>query len=93
MWPQLVFLKFFLGLPGGAEVKNPPHAHAEDKKRHRFDPGLGRFPEEDNPLQILAWKIPWTEQPGGFTKSHATEHANFLCMGITWRFCKKEYQE
>ena len=53
-----MFLNFFLGLPGGAEVKNPPHAHAEDKKRHRFDPGLGRFPEEDNPPQISCLENP-----------------------------------
>ena len=30
-------------------------------------PGLGRSPGEGNgnPLQYLAWKIPWTEKPGG----------------------------
>ena len=30
-------------------------------------PGLGRSPGEgnDNPLVILAWRIPWTEEPGG----------------------------
>ena len=31
-------------------------------------PGLGRSPGEENgnPLQLfLAWKIPWTEEPGG----------------------------
>ena len=30
-------------------------------------PGLGRFPGEGNgnPLQYLAWKILWTEEPGG----------------------------
>ena len=30
-------------------------------------PGSGRSPEEGNgnPLQYLAWKIPWTEEPGG----------------------------
>ena len=29
-------------------------------------PGLGRSPGEGNgnPLQPLAWKIPWTEEPG-----------------------------
>ena len=29
-------------------------------------PGLGRSPggTNGNPLQILAWKIPWTEKPG-----------------------------
>ena len=30
-------------------------------------PGSGRSPGEgnDNPLHILAWRIPWTEEPGG----------------------------
>ena len=30
-------------------------------------PGLGRFPREgtSSPLCILAWRIPWTEEPGG----------------------------
>ena len=29
-------------------------------------PGFGRFPEEGNgyPLRILAWRTPWTEEPG-----------------------------
>ena len=30
-------------------------------------PGLGRSPGEENGTNssILAWKIPWTEEPGG----------------------------
>ena len=30
-------------------------------------PGLGRSPGEENgnPLQYFAWKITWTEEPGG----------------------------
>ena len=30
-------------------------------------PGSGRSPGggRDNPLQYLAWRIPWTEEPGG----------------------------
>ena len=32
-----------------------------------FDPGSGRSSEEGNgnPLQILSWRITWTEEPGG----------------------------
>ena len=28
--------------------------------------GSGRFPgkEDSNPFHILAWRIPWTEEPG-----------------------------
>ena len=32
-------------------------------------PGLGRSPGEGNgyPPQYLAWSIPWTEEPGGYS--------------------------
>ena len=54
-----------MGIPGGAVVKNPP-ADAGDTR----DPvqSLG----QEDPLEkemathssILAWEIPWTENPG-----------------------------
>ena len=28
-------------------------------------PGLGRSPGEGTHSSVLAWKIPWTEEPGG----------------------------
>ena len=41
-------------------------------------PGLGRSPGggNGNPLCILAWKIPWTEEPGGLQSlgSHRVGH-------------------
>ena len=42
-------------------------ASAEDLRDVDFIPGLGRSPEggHDNPPRILAWRIPWTEEPGG----------------------------
>ena len=47
------------------EVKNPP-ANAGDGGDAGLIPGLGRSPGEGhgNPLQYLAWRIPWTEEPG-----------------------------
>ena len=48
-------------------VKNPP-ANAGDIEDVGSIPGLGRFPDggHGNPLfSILAWRIPWTEEPGG----------------------------
>ena len=53
-----------LGFPDGSAVKNPPECRRH--RRHRFDP-LG----QEDPLEvematnssILAWKIPWTEDP------------------------------
>ena len=46
-------------------VKNPP-ANARDIRDMGLIPGLGRSPGggHDNPLQFLAWRIPWTEDPG-----------------------------
>ena len=47
-------------------VKNPP-ASAGDIRDTGLIPGSGRFPGEGhgNPTSILAWRIPWTEEPGG----------------------------
>ena len=44
-------------------VKNPP-ANTGDTSSI---PGPGRSPGggNGNPLSILAWEIPWTEEPGG----------------------------
>ena len=53
----------FLGFPGGSEVKASA-CNAGD---------LGLIPGSEDPLEkemathstILAWRIPWTEEPGG----------------------------
>ena len=48
-------------------VKNPPD-NAGDIRDTGLIPELGRFPggRHGNPLSsILAWQIPWTEEPGG----------------------------
>ena len=49
-------------------VKNPP-ANTGDAGYTGSIPGSGRSPEEEMAIQssILAWKIPWTEEPGGAT--------------------------
>ena len=46
-------------------VKNSP-ANTGDIRDVGLIPGVGRFPggEHGNPLRILAWRIPWTEEPG-----------------------------
>ena len=58
------FLPLLLGFPGDSGLKNPP-ANAGDMG---LILGLGRSSGEGNghPLQyILAYRIPWTEEPGG----------------------------
>ena len=52
-----------LGFPGGSVVKNPPANAGDVGLIH----GLGRSPGRGNGNHpsILAWEIPWTEEPGG----------------------------
>ena len=53
-----------MGFPGGSVVKNLP-ANAGDPA---FSPWSRKTPlEEEMPTHssILAWEIPWTEEPGG----------------------------
>ena len=47
------------------EVKNPP-ANAGDLRDVGSVTGLGRSPVagHGNLFQVLAWKIPWSEEPG-----------------------------
>ena len=47
-------------------VKNPPD-NAGDLRDTGSIPGLGRSPGggHGNPLSVLAWRLPWTEEPGG----------------------------
>ena len=48
-------------------------ANAGDARDQDLIPGSGRSPGvgNGNPLSILAWKIPWAEEPGHrVTKSH-----------------------
>ena len=46
-------------------VKNPT-ANAGDLRDAGSIPGSQRFPEEEmaTHFSILAWRIPWTEEPG-----------------------------
>ena len=46
-------------------VKNPS-ANAGDTRDMGLIPELGRYSGggHDNPSSILAWRIPWTEEPG-----------------------------
>ena len=72
---------WFKGIPSGSIVKNLP-ANAGDTRDMGLIPGSGRFPGggHGNPHSTLAWKIPWTEEPGGYSpwgceESDMTEHA------------------
>jgi len=49
-----------MGFPGGSDSKESA-CNAGDLD---LTPGLGRSPGEGNDSNILAWRIPWTEEPG-----------------------------
>ena len=51
------------GFPGGTSRKDLP-ANAGDM-RSRFNPWVGKIPwRRAQQPSILAWRIPWTEEPG-----------------------------
>ena len=86
----LLFKKVFhasMGFPGGSVVKNPP-VSGGDAGDSGLIPGWRRSPGGGNghPLHssIRAWKIPWTEDPGGLQpmrsqESDMTEHLHTHC--------------
>ena len=56
-----------IGFPGGARGKEPA-CQCRRCKRGVFNPWVGRIPLEKGRAtdsSILAWRIPWTEEPGG----------------------------
>ena len=55
-----------MGFPGDSVVKNPP-ADAGNIRDVGLIPGSGRSLGKGNATcsSILAWRIPWTEEPGG----------------------------
>jgi len=57
-----------LGFPGGSALKNLP-AIAEEARDAGLISGLGRSLEEGMVIHssILAWRILWTEEPGGYS--------------------------
>ena len=52
------------GFPGGTVVENPP-ARTGDARDSGLIPESGRSPGIGTCSGLLAWRIPWTEEPGG----------------------------
>ena len=80
-----------MGFPGGSEVK-----------ASAYDAGdLGSIPGSEDPLEkemathssTLAWRIPWTEEPGGlqFTGSQRVEHDRATSPDLTSEFSTVYY--
>ena len=71
-------------------VKNPP-ANAWDLGNASSIPGSGRFPGEGMTTHSnnLAWRIPWTEEPGGLqsTVLQSWTELKRLCARARKRVC------
>ena len=67
-----------MGFPGGAGGKKKPPANAGRQKRPTWVLSLGR----EDPLEeamathsgILAWRLPWAEEPGGLQSMGSQGH-------------------
>ena len=60
-----------MGFPGGPSDKDPA-CQSRRHKRHGFDPWVGKIPLEKGMAthsSTLAWRIPWTEEPGALYPS------------------------
>ena len=65
--PQFITFPSPRSFPDGAGGKEPA-CHSRRHKRRRFNPWVGKIPLEEGMAthsNILAWRIPWTEEPGG----------------------------
>ena len=75
-----------LGFPGGTVVKNPP-ANAGDARDTGSVPGWRKSPgvRKVTHPNILAWKIPWTEEPGRLHRvaKSQTQLSNYLSTFIS----------
>ena len=62
-------------LPAKKKQKNKKKESACNAGNPDSIPGSGRSPGKGNghPLQYLAWRIPWTEQPRGVAESDTNE--------------------
>jgi len=70
--------------PGGASGKNP---HEGDTRDRGSIPGVGRCPGGGHGnSSILAWKIPWTEEPGRLPSigSQRAEHDEHTHTDTQW---------
>ena len=77
-----------MAFPGGAGGKEDTCQCRLDLRLATSIPGLGRSWENGMAIHssILAWRIPWTEEPGGlqFMGSHKVGHAEVTEHGTSY---------
>ena len=72
-FPNIHVIIEFLGLPGGSDSKESTCLVETWIQSLGWEDPL----EEDIRIHILAWRIPWTEEPGGLQSmgSHRVRHS------------------
>ena len=72
---ERLLLALVLGFPGGSVIKNPP----ANVGSMCLIPGSGRSLEKEMATHsnILAWEIPWTEEPGWATVHEVTKSVRY----------------
>ena len=66
-WNNCWVIWYLRGFPGGTSGKDPA-CQCKRFKRCRFNSWVGETPLKENMAthsSILAWRLPWTEEPGG----------------------------
>ena len=73
-----------MGFPSGSAVKNPP---AIQKTQERWVQSMDREDRLEEGVathsSILAWRIPWTEEPGGL-QSMGSQRVGHDCVTTTF---------
>ena len=78
-WLKIVYCFQTKGYAGSASGKET----ACQCRRHRFDPWARKIPPEEGMAthsSILAWRIPWTEEPGGLWSTGPSTHTLKLSL-------------
>ena len=88
----LVIMKIYIHLKGGFRGGSDSKESACNKETRVWYPGQGRSPgrRKWKPIPILAWRIPWIDEPGGlqFMGSQESDTTNTFVLNkriiLTW---------
>ena len=83
-WGEKNIKPIMMSFPGGTRGKEPG-CQCRKYKRRGFDSWLGRSPEKGMAIHynLLAWRIPWTEEPGGL-HSMGSQRVRHNWSDLTW---------
>ena len=71
------------GFPGGSGVKNPPAKQEMPVRSLGQEDPLEK--EKATHSSVLAWRIPWTEEPGGLQVHGVTKGSDLATERQEWK--------